>query len=74
MENNGSLQVQEFQDTCPRFLTIAEVMERTTLYHPTICRHIKAGTIPVLKIGNRVIIDAKFLDQLRAWCTKEDKI
>ena len=65
MENTNSLETQESQYSGPRFLTIKEFMERTTLSRPTICRHIKSGTIPAVKIGSRVIIDAEFLDQLK---------
>ena len=76
MENDRSSQTQDSQYTGPRFITIAEVMKKTTLSRPTVCRHIKNGTIPAVKIGSRVIIDAEFLDRLKeqsAISVKEDK-
>jgi len=49
----------------PKFITIAELMACTKISRATICRHIKAGTIPATKIGKRVLIDAEFLNYLK---------
>ena len=60
----------------PQFITIAELMERSTLSRPTVYRHIKRGSIPTIKIGRRVLIDAEFLVQLQkqaALSAKEGK-
>jgi excisionase family DNA binding protein len=50
----------------PRFISIAELMMRTTLSRPTIYRHIKDGSIPAIKVGRRVIIDVEVLQKLKA--------
>jgi excisionase family DNA binding protein len=50
----------------PRFITIAELMVRTTLSRPTIHRMIKKGAIPVVRIGRRTVVDIEFLQELKA--------
>jgi excisionase family DNA binding protein len=65
METNElSLPSEKINDG-PRFMTIAELMKRTTLSRPTIYRHIKNGSIPAFRVGRRVLIDAEFLFQIK---------
>jgi len=49
----------------PRYISVAEFMERTTLSRPTVSRRIKAGLIrPVVKDGRRVLIGIDALHSL----------
>jgi excisionase family DNA binding protein len=73
MENNElSLPSGKINDG-PRFMTIAELMKRTTLSRPTIYRHIKKGSIPAFRVGRRVLIDAAFLSQLKTQASSSSK-
>jgi len=54
-------------DDMPRYISIADYMERTTLSRATVWRRIKAGLIrPVVKDGSRVLIEASALRSLGA--------
>ena len=64
METHEFTTFSEISGNGPRFLTIAELIKRTTLSRPTINRHIKKGVIPVVRLGRRVMINAEFLNQL----------
>ena len=68
---NANEMTESFEkiDQGPRFITIAELVKKTTLSRPTINRYIKNGTIPVVRIGRRVIIDAEFLSHLKKQST-----
>jgi len=65
METNELSLPSEKNNDGPRFMTIAELMKRTTLSRPTIYRHIKKGSIPAFRVGRRVLIDEAFLAQLK---------
>jgi excisionase family DNA binding protein len=65
METNELSLLPEKINDVPRFMTIAELMKRTTLSRPTIYRHIKNGSIPAFRVGRRVLIDAEFLSQIK---------
>ena len=52
-------------DDMPRYISIADYMERTTLSRATVNRRIKAGLIrPVVKDGSRVLIGVSALRSL----------
>jgi len=52
-------------DGIPRYLSIKQFMERTTLSRATVNRRIKAGRIrPVRKDGSRVLIGVSALHSL----------
>jgi excisionase family DNA binding protein len=62
----------------PRFFSIAELMVRTGLSRSSINRQIKAGNIPIVRIGNRILIPYSYLETLQtaaeaAATLKEDK-
>ena len=56
----------------PQFMTIAQAMGILNVSRPTIYRRIKAGEIPVVRLGRRVLIPADFFETLRGRAT--DKI
>jgi len=62
---DNSLQTQEPQIIAPRFLSISQVVKLTSLSRSTLCRKIKGGKIPHVKIGSRVLVAASFLDELK---------
>ncbi len=64
MDIRDTRQSEKVND-CPQFLTVAELMLKTTLSRPTICRRIKEGSIPAIKVGRRVLIAAEYLNQLK---------
>ena len=66
MDINEFTALEEEISPGPRFITIAELMKRTSLSRPTIYRHIKAGVIPGFHVGRCVIVDAEFLQELKA--------
>jgi len=52
------------QDKVPRFLSVAGLMTCTGLSRSSINRQIKAGNIPTVRIGSRVLIPCSFLETL----------
>jgi len=59
------LQTQEAQIIAPKFLSISQVVKITSLSRSTICRYIKNGKIPHVKMGTRVLVAVSFLDELK---------
>jgi len=62
----------------PRFFSIAELMMCTGLSRSSINRQIKAGSIPIVRIGSRILIPYSYLETLQtaaeaAVTVKEDK-
>ena len=58
------------------FVSITELMLCTGLSRSSINRGIKAGKIPIVRIGNRILIPSSFLKNLEAVAeaaTKEEK-
>ena len=53
------------------FLTREEFAKATRTSVPTITRHLKAGIIPSVKLGSRVLIPASFLADLEAQARPE---
>ena len=49
----------------PRFFSIAELMMRTGLSRSSINRQIKAGNIPIVRIGSRILIPYSYLETLQ---------
>ena len=56
----------------PQFCTIAQTQEILKISRPTIYRRIKAGEIPVVHFGGRVLIPGDFFETLRNRAT--DKV
>jgi excisionase family DNA binding protein len=48
----------------PQFVTVSEFISATKISRPTVSRRIKAGEIPAVYLGNRVLIPASFLKEL----------
>jgi len=48
-----------------RFITKAQLVERSSLSLATVNRYIRKGLIPVIKFGARVLIDVDFLYRLK---------
>ena len=65
------METKEFSESSEKinvgisFITIAELVKRTTLSRATINRYIKNGTIPVVRLGRRVIVDSEFLNCIK---------
>jgi len=61
----------------PRFFSIAELTLCTGLSRSSINRQIKAGTIPIARIGSRILIPYSYLASLQtaaeATIKKEEK-
>jgi excisionase family DNA binding protein len=60
----------------PRFVSIAELMASMGISRSSINRQIKAGAIPSVRIGNRILIPCSYLETLKATAeatTKEMK-
>jgi len=60
----------------PRFFSIAELMMSTGLSRSSINRQIKAGNIPIARIGSRILIPYSYLASLQTVAEatiKEDK-
>jgi len=55
-----------YQAEAPRFFSIAELMLYTGLSRSSINRQIKAGSIPIVRVGSRVLIPRSFLETLQA--------
>jgi len=49
----------------PCFFSIAELMMRTGLSRSSINRQIKAGNIPIVRIGSRILIPYSYLETLQ---------
>jgi len=49
----------------PCFISIAELMMRTGLSRSSINRQIKAGNIPIVRIGSRILIPYSYLETLQ---------
>jgi len=49
-----------------RFFSIAELMMRTGLSRSSINRQIKAGNIPIVRIGSRILIPYSYLETLQS--------
>jgi excisionase family DNA binding protein len=49
----------------PQFITISEATIALHISRPTINRRIKAGEIPSIKLGNRVLIPLLFIECLQ---------
>jgi excisionase family DNA binding protein len=47
-----------------QFYTVKDVVEVLRLSRPTIHRRIKDGRIPATRIGARILIPGKFIEQL----------
>ena len=62
-------ETQLSESTLPSFLTIAELVSLTKISRQTICRKIKSGEIPHVKVGSRILIPTSFLVELekKAW-------
>jgi excisionase family DNA binding protein len=50
----------------PQFYTITQAVTILNVSRPTICRKIKAGEIPAVHLGGRVLIPAVFFENLTA--------
>jgi len=48
-----------------QFNTIAQTQQILNVSRPTIYRRIKAGEIPVVRLGGRVLVPADFFETLR---------
>jgi excisionase family DNA binding protein len=48
----------------PQFITVLEFISATKISRPTVSRKIKAGEIPAVRLGCRVLIPASFLNEL----------
>jgi excisionase family DNA binding protein len=48
----------------PQFVTINEFISATRISRPTVSRRIKAGEIPAVHLGSRVLIPASYLKEL----------
>jgi len=54
-------------DTCTKkFLTRQETADMLGLSLVTLARRLADGSIPFIKLGNRVLIPARFIDELTA--------
>jgi hypothetical protein len=49
----------------PRFVSVAELMASTGLSRSSINRQMKAGNIPAVRVGNRILIPCSYLETLR---------
>ena len=58
--------VMNHQVGIPCFVSVTELGANTGLSRSSINRQIKAKRIPVVKIGNRLLIPRKYLDTLQA--------
>jgi len=65
MDTNELSTPSEKDNDDPRWISIAELIKRSTLSRATIVRRIRDGSIPATRIGRRILIDAEFLNQLK---------
>ena len=71
---SNTLQVQESRPVMPKFLSIREVAKYTTLSRSSLCRLIKNGAIPFVKVGSRILISTTYLEGLKVKANKEEKV
>jgi excisionase family DNA binding protein len=71
---DNSLQVQESQPIGPRFLSISQVGKLIGISRSTLFRQIKDGRIAHVRVGNRVLISATYLEGLMAQATKNKEV
>jgi excisionase family DNA binding protein len=69
MDTNELLVSSEKINDGPRWISIAELMKRSTLSRATIFRRIKDNSIPATRVGRRILIDVEFLNQLKKGTT-----
>lgn len=55
-----------------RFLTVKEFCNETRISRTTLYRHMRKGLIPYMKLGNRVLIASKLIDELESGSHAED--
>jgi len=61
------------QAMVPCFVSVAELMVSTGISRSSINRQIKAGTIPSVRIGSRILIPCSYLETLKATAEAKTK-
>jgi excisionase family DNA binding protein len=64
---------QDRADTQPRFISKKEFARLLSISMPTVYRWINAGTVPVVRLGGRVLILASFVLELERQAVDNSK-